>query len=132
MTSLLFAYGTLMPLELRSAEQEGWSADAVRGRLYDLGPYPVLVDLDDPTAEWVEGFVRAVDRAELEGPFDTWEQVDQGLYHRVETLTRNDRRVWVYVYAQPLPAGAVGPLIRWSGQRRARLAPRSASAQGDL
>jgi indolepyruvate decarboxylase len=132
MTSLLFAYGTLMPVDRLSAEQEGWSADAVRGRLYDLGPFPALVDLDDPGAEWVEGFVRAVDRAELEGPFDAWEQVDQGLYHRVETLTRNDRRVWVYVYAQPVPADAVGPLVRWSGQRRARLSPPAASAQGDL
>jgi gamma-glutamylcyclotransferase (GGCT)/AIG2-like uncharacterized protein YtfP len=132
MTSLLFAYGTLMPLDLRSAEQEGWSADAVRGRLYDLGPYPVLVDLDDPTAEWVEGFVRAVDRAELEGSLDTWEQVDQGLYRRVESMTRNDRRVWVYVYGRPVPANAVGPLIRWSGQRRARLVPPAAPALGDL
>jgi indolepyruvate decarboxylase len=132
MTSLLFAYGTLMPVDRLTAEQEGWSADAVRGRLYDLGPFPALVDLDDPGAEWVEGFVRAVDRAELEGPFDAWEQVDQGLYHRLETMTRNDRRVWVYVYAQPLPPDAMGPLVRWSGQRRARLSPPAASAQGDL
>ena len=50
MTSLLFAYGTLMPLDLRSAEKEGWSADAVRGRLYDLGLHPALVDLDEPAA----------------------------------------------------------------------------------
>jgi len=91
-----------------------------------------LVDLDDPGADWVEGFVRTVDQAELEGPFDIWEQLDQGLYRRVETMTRNERRVWVYVYARPVPADAVGPLIRWSGQRRARLAPPAASAQGDL
>jgi indolepyruvate decarboxylase len=132
MTSLLFAYGTLMPLDLQSAAQEGWSADAVRGKLYDLGDYPALVDLDDPTAEWVEGFVRAVDRAELEGPLDAFEQVDEGLYRRVETLTRNEQRVWVYVYARPVQAGAIGPLNRWSGRGRARLSPPAASAQGDL
>jgi indolepyruvate decarboxylase len=132
MTSLLFAYGTLMPLDVRSAERDGWSADAVRGRLYDLGPYPALVDLDDPAAGWVEGFVRAVDRAELQGPLDTFEQVDEGLYRRVETITRNDRRVWVYLYARPVPAGATGPLNRWSGRRRAQLSPSPASAQGDF
>jgi gamma-glutamylcyclotransferase (GGCT)/AIG2-like uncharacterized protein YtfP len=132
MTSLLFAYGTLMPLDLQSAEEEGWSADAVRGRLYDLGPYPALVDLDDPAADWVEGFVRAVDRAELEGPLDSFEQVDEGLYRRVETITRNDRRVWVYLYARPVPADAMGPLNRWSGQRRARTLPPSAIDQGVL
>lgn len=119
MTSLLFAYGTLMPLDFQSAAQDGWSGDAVRGRLYDLGDYPVLVDLVDPTAGWVEGFVRAVDRAELEGPLDTFEQVDEGYYRRVEALTRNQRRVWVYVYARPVPTDAIGPLIRWSGRRRA-------------
>jgi gamma-glutamylcyclotransferase (GGCT)/AIG2-like uncharacterized protein YtfP len=132
MTSLLFAYGTLMPLDFQSAAQDGWSADAVRGRLYDLGAYPALVDLDDRTAEWVEGFVRAVDRAELEGPLDAFEQVDEGLYRRVETLTRNEQRVWVYVYARPVPADAIGPLNRWGGRRRARLSPPAASAQGDL
>jgi gamma-glutamylcyclotransferase (GGCT)/AIG2-like uncharacterized protein YtfP len=131
MTSLLFAYGTLMPLDFQSAAQDGWSGDAVRGRLYDLGDYPVLVDLDDPTAGWVEGFVRAVDRAELEGPLDTFEQVDEGDYRRVEALTRNEMRVWVYVYARPVPIDAIGPLIRWSGRRRASLSPPTASAQGD-
>ena len=40
----------------------------MRGRLYDLGPYPALIDLDDPAAGWVEGYVRAVEPAELEPP----------------------------------------------------------------
>ena len=57
---LLFAYGTLAPEPADVASLEGWVADAVRGRLYDLGPYPALVDHDDENADWVEGYVRPV------------------------------------------------------------------------
>jgi gamma-glutamylcyclotransferase (GGCT)/AIG2-like uncharacterized protein YtfP len=124
MTSLLFAYGTLMPDEPERAALAGWSTDAVRGRLYDLGAYPALVDLDDPAAGWVEGYVRAVDLAELEGPLDAWEEVENGLYRRQQTTTRYGRRVWVYLYTQPLPPDARGPLAHWHGARR-----RPASAQ---
>ena len=63
----LFAYGTLAPEGPEAAARGGWEPDTVRGRLYDLGPYPALVDLDDPEAGWVEGYVRAVDPAELAG-----------------------------------------------------------------
>ncbi len=112
MASLLFAYGTLMPSDRESAARGGWSLDAVRGLLYDLGPYPALIDLDDPGAGWVEGYVRAVELADLEA-FDVWEDVDAGLYRRALTTTRNNNRVWVYVYARPLPAHARGPQARW-------------------
>src|SRR5690349_12358557 len=131
MTSLLFAYGTLMPADPESAAREGWQPDAVRGRLYDLGPYPALVDLDDPGAGWVDGFVRPVDRDELEDRLDPWEEVDRGLYRRVEATTRKHCRVWVYVYNRPLPPHARGPLGRWDGARRARLSSPLASRQGD-
>ena len=63
----LFAYGTLAPDGPEAASRGGWEPDMVRGRLYDLGPYPALVDVDDPEAGWVAGHVRAVDPAEL-GP----------------------------------------------------------------
>ena len=119
MSTMLFAYGTLMPANREAAEHQGWHPDAVRGRLFDLGPYPALVDLDDPTAGWVEGFVRPVDLLELETRLDPWEEVEQGMYRRVETVTRASRRVWVYVYNRPLPHGARGPLDCWDGQRRA-------------
>jgi gamma-glutamylcyclotransferase (GGCT)/AIG2-like uncharacterized protein YtfP len=118
-STLLFAYGTLMPHDRESADRGGWTPDAVRGRLFDLGPYPALVDLDDPGAGWVDGFVRPVDREELETRLDPWEEVDGGLYSRVETVTRASRRVWVYVYNRPLPPQARGPLARWDGCRRA-------------
>ena len=131
MSSLLFAYGTLMPADAESAAREGWVSDAVRGRLYDLGPHPVLIDVDDPAAGWVEGFARPVDPDELVHRLDPWEDVAGGLFRRVETTTRSGSRVWVYVYNRPLPPQARGPLSRWDGRRRARLAARSNLSQGD-
>ena len=112
MTSLLFAYGTLMPPDPESAKERGWQPDAVRGWLYDLGPYPALVNLDDPEAGWVEGYAGLVEADDLE-KHDHWEDVDSGLYRRALTTSRNDLRVWVYVYSRPLPPGARGPLDRW-------------------
>src|SRR4051794_22213947 len=106
--TLLFAYGTLAPGCPGEASLGGWVADAVRGRLFDLGPYPALVDVDAgaPGSAWVEGFVRAVDLAELTGRLDPYEGVDDGLYRRIATTTRGGRRVWVYVYERPIPPGA--------------------------
>lgn len=64
---LLFAYGTLAPETSDVASLEGWMADAVRGRLYDLEAYPALVDHDDQDADWVEGYVRPVSLDQLTG-----------------------------------------------------------------
>jgi gamma-glutamylcyclotransferase (GGCT)/AIG2-like uncharacterized protein YtfP len=119
--SLLFAYGTLMPADPDSAARDGWQPDAVHGRLFDLGPYPALVDLDAPGSGWVEGFVRPVSDEELSGELDRWEDVDEGLYRRESAITRTGRHVWVYVYGRPLPQHARGPLDRWDGARRAKL-----------
>jgi gamma-glutamylcyclotransferase (GGCT)/AIG2-like uncharacterized protein YtfP len=112
MTFRLFAYGTLMPRDAGEAAALGWSADAVRGRLFDLGPYPALVDLDDPAAGWVEGFVRDLIPGDLES-YDRYEGVGEGPYRRDETTTRGGLIAWLYVYARPLPAEARGPLTRW-------------------
>lgn len=103
---LLFAYGTLAPASAQDAAREGWREDAIRGRLFDLGPYPGLVGLDDPTAIWVKGYTRRVDPDELRGRLDAYEGVDEGLYRRVAATTRAGRRAWVYVYARALPATA--------------------------
>ncbi|SIN74725.1 Uncharacterized conserved protein YtfP, gamma-glutamylcyclotransferase (GGCT)/AIG2-like family [Singulisphaera sp. GP187] len=113
--SLLFAYGTLGPAGLHGAGAFAWVEDEVRGRLYDLGAYPALVDHDDATAGWVAGFVRPVDPIELSRDFDPYEGVDEGLYQRVALTTRGGRLVWVYLYARPLPRQARGPLTRWKG-----------------
>jgi gamma-glutamylcyclotransferase (GGCT)/AIG2-like uncharacterized protein YtfP len=117
MPDLLFAYGTLGPSGPEDGARRGWVADAVRGRLFDLGPYPALIDADDADAGWVEGHVRPVDRRELEGRLDAYEGVDEGLYRRAVATTRAGRRAWVYVFARPLPASARGPLSRWDGRR---------------
>ncbi|MFI5459967.1 MAG: gamma-glutamylcyclotransferase [Isosphaerales bacterium] len=109
----MFAYGTLMPRDQEAVLRQGWTPDAVRGRLYDLGPYPALIDLDDPTAGWVEGYVRSVEPAELER-HDVWEDVAAGVYRRALTTTRNENHAWIYVYARPLPGHARGPFPLWS------------------
>ncbi len=112
---VLFAYGTLVPHDPTSLNRGGWCPDAVRGRLYDLGPYPGLVDLEDPGSPWVEGYVRMVSDAELINRLDPYEGVDEGLYRRDMTITRAGRLAWVYTYARPLPATARGPIGRWRG-----------------
>jgi gamma-glutamylcyclotransferase (GGCT)/AIG2-like uncharacterized protein YtfP len=114
---LLFAYGTLMPRDAAAEAREGWRPDAVRGRLFDLGPYPALVDLDAGEADWVEGFVREVTLGELTGRLDPYEGVDEGLYVRVPATTRAGRLAWVYAWSGPVPHGARGPLTRWRVSR---------------
>jgi gamma-glutamylcyclotransferase (GGCT)/AIG2-like uncharacterized protein YtfP len=117
MPSLLFAYGTLGPPGPQAVEQGGWVADAVRGRLFDLGPYPALIDAGDPDAGWVEGHVRPVEGHELVGFLDPYEGVAEGLFRRVAVTTRAGRDAWVYVFAQAVPPSARGPLARWEGPR---------------
>lgn len=110
---LLFAYGTLAPSDRAAAMSGGWVADAVRGRLFDLGPYPALVELDEPGARWVEGFVREVTERELTERLDPYEAVSEGLYDRATTTTRAGQHVWVYVYARELPTDARELLRSW-------------------
>ncbi len=112
MVSALFTYGTLMPRDPESAVRQGWEPDAVRGRLYDLGPYPGLIDVGDPMAGWVEGYVRRGLSPEMLRQLDAYEG---GLYERVRTTTRKHTAAWVYVYRGPLPRDARGPLTRWEG-----------------
>lgn len=112
---LLFAYGTLGPAHDRALRP--WLPDAVRGRLFDLGPYPALVACHEATPAWVEGWVRPVDAAELAEKLDPYEGVAEGLFERIATTTRAGRWVWVYVYARPLPQWAKGPFTRWIPRR---------------
>jgi gamma-glutamylcyclotransferase (GGCT)/AIG2-like uncharacterized protein YtfP len=113
----LFAYGTLVPRDPDRIKSEGWERDAVRGRLFDLGAYPGLVDLGDKSADLVEGFVRPVEEDELRDRLDPYEGVDEGLYRRERVTTQSGRLAWIYIYARPLPLGARGPLVRWEGPR---------------
>ncbi|MFO0954609.1 MAG: gamma-glutamylcyclotransferase family protein [Isosphaeraceae bacterium] len=113
----LFVYGTLAPANLESAERLGFVPDQVRGWLYDLGSYPALVPAEEPSGLWVCGYVRAVPETLLSDRLDEYEGVAEGLYRREVWTTRAGRRVWVYVYARPIPANAVGPIDRWDGPR---------------
>jgi len=115
----LFAYGTLGPGGGAEGQVDFWEPDAVRGRLYDLGPYPALTDLDAPGAGWVEGHVRPVDASELRARLDPYEGVADGPFRRTATTTRAGRAVWIYVYRPPMPTGARGPLARWRASGRA-------------
>ena len=130
MVTSLFSYGTLMPYDLESAAREGWVPDAVRGNLFDLGPYPALVNLDDRDAGWVEGYVIGGMTPELIRLVDGYEETDRGLYKRLVTITRNDRQVWVYVYSRSLPDHARGPMNRWEGSLRVQLSSLLVSRQG--
>jgi gamma-glutamylcyclotransferase (GGCT)/AIG2-like uncharacterized protein YtfP len=125
-----FAYGTLAPLDPRAAAADGWEPDAVRGRLYDLGPYPALVDHEDEAAGWVEGYVRTVSWEQLTGTLDAYEGVDEGPYRRVSTISRAGREVWLYVYAHALPPTAIGPIDRWNSTKRVRFFTRPEGLQG--
>jgi gamma-glutamylcyclotransferase (GGCT)/AIG2-like uncharacterized protein YtfP len=127
---LLFTYGTLAPDTAEIAKSEGWIADAVRGRLYDLGAYPALVDQYDHEADWVEGYVRPVTVDQLIGSLDSYEGVGEGLYRRVEAMTRAGRQVWLYVYARPLPTSAIGPVPRWTSTKRVRIIAPPGNQQG--
>ncbi len=115
----LFAYGTLAPDGPEAAARGGWTADRVRGRLYDLGPYPALVDCEEPGVGWVDGYVRSIDTDGSLRRLDAYEGVEEGLYRRVAVTTQAGRAVWVYVYARPLPPSVRGPLARWNGPRLA-------------
>ncbi len=118
MPELLFAYGTLTPDGPDEAERGGWEPDKVRGRLYDLGTFPALIDIDDPEAGWVAGYVSAIEPAKRFEQLDEYEGVAEGLYRRVRATTQGGREVWVYLYACPLPVHARGPIERWDGPRR--------------
>jgi gamma-glutamylcyclotransferase (GGCT)/AIG2-like uncharacterized protein YtfP len=127
---LFFAYGTLAPLDAESAIREEWDLDAVRGRLYHLGPYPALVDHEDGASDWVEGYVRPVTWEQLEGSLDSYEGVAEGLYRRVMVMTRAGREVWVYIYGRALPSTAIGPLARWNSTKRVRFFTPPGNQQG--
>lgn len=115
--SLIFVYGTLGPADAVEAVAGDWRADQVRGELYDVGPYPILVRWDDPAAGWVDGHCRAVHPDVIERVLDPYEGVDEGLFRRVAVTTRAGRRAWLYAWPADVPAGARGPLSRWDGRR---------------
>jgi gamma-glutamylcyclotransferase (GGCT)/AIG2-like uncharacterized protein YtfP len=124
MQAHLFVYGTLMSTatgalgkgmrERLQREAQRVGPATIRGRLYDLGRYPALVDSDDP-AELVYGEVFALNAPRtLLAWLDRYEGIVPGQhghneYERVERPVRLDSgqeiTAWVYLYRKSI-AGA--------------------------
>ena len=121
--SYLFAYGTLMPDCVPPQMQDACQGmelvghATVRGILYDLGPFPGVVD--------GEGTVRGV---LLRVPPGAWDQLDRyeacpgpdhpdGLFHRVKTRATTedgqDMECWLYIYARDVSGFEPVPSGRW-------------------
>jgi gamma-glutamylcyclotransferase (GGCT)/AIG2-like uncharacterized protein YtfP len=116
-TRFLFVYGTLRSEGDRrmyhafSRHADYVGKAMVPGRLYDLGPYPALVSVDEgePAEYHVVGELYRLhpDRwADVLARLDAYEGVEAGLYRREQwTALRDDGLevpAWVYVYARPL------------------------------
>ena len=108
---LIFVYGMLKPDQTPPRSISHHWPDALRGELYDVGPYPALVKAGDETCDWVEGVVIEIDQDELP-LIDDFEDTDSGEYVRVTRTTRNGFCCFVYQYARPLPTKAV-PIKSW-------------------
>jgi gamma-glutamylcyclotransferase (GGCT)/AIG2-like uncharacterized protein YtfP len=126
----LFVYGTLRtgrePAAIRAVARtlRRCGAARLRGRLYDLGPYPGAIA--DPAAAWVHGEI--VELTAASPPlawFDAYEefdpaQPDRGGYRRERHAVETDAgpvACWVYLLVRE-PAGA--PRIasgEWRGPR---------------
>lgn len=97
---ILFAYGLLQPGYRPPKTMTRHEPDAVRGQLFDLGPYPGAVKLG-VGPNWIEGQAIWLDASEL-GELDAFEGVAFGQYERVRVTTREGRTAWAYQYARPL------------------------------
>lgn len=122
----LFVYGTLMsatrhPMAARLARESRLVGPAViRGRLYDLGSYPALVEAgaDDGV---VYGEVHALTNPADSLPWlDAYEGIEPGReceYERVERAVQLDEghelAAWVYVYRAPLTGRPLIENGRW-------------------
>lgn len=109
-TCLLFAYGLLKSAYQPPKTSRRHWPDRIRGRLFDLGPYPGAIDVG--TAEgWFEGEVIELESAEL-GALDRFEGVENGEYRRLRATTESGQAVWVYEYCRQVPPEATA-LVRW-------------------
>ena len=110
---LLFVYGQLQPgCRPPRSSSLAWP-DRVRGELFDLGQYPAAVKVG-ASEHWLGGYVLEIDHAELVTDLDAYEEVGEGRYRRVRTVTAAGFEVWIYEYARPIPPHARGPIERWA------------------
>lgn len=104
-TCLLFVYGLLQPgLQPPKSIRRSWR-DAMRGRLYDLGPHPGATGFDSADSTF-EGWVLEIDESELIA-LDEFEDVTgDKQYRRIRARTLGGSDVWIYDYLGPIPDGA--------------------------
>jgi gamma-glutamylcyclotransferase (GGCT)/AIG2-like uncharacterized protein YtfP len=129
----LFVYGTLMaatrhPMAMRLARESRLVGNGtIRGRLYDLGAYPALVETGEGDGE-VHGEVRALNSPAASLPWlDAYEGIVPGRdsdYERVERRVRlEDGRAltaWVYLYRKPVTGRRLIESGSWLAHTAAR------------
>lgn len=109
---LLFVYGTLRKGEAAdlSKGQSAWgvdylATDEINGCLYHIGAYPgaKLESMPefDPTKPAIVGEVFRTRDQSIIAILDAYEGYPY-LYTRLQTMTRDGRLVWVYVYNPPV------------------------------
>jgi gamma-glutamylcyclotransferase (GGCT)/AIG2-like uncharacterized protein YtfP len=101
MAAFLFVYGTLKRGQrshhrLRGQEFRGEARTVPRYRLYNYGPYPLLVE-DSANGLAVTGEVWRVDKAVLER-LDQWESVPHLYTRKPITLEKVAGLVWAYFF----------------------------------
>jgi gamma-glutamylcyclotransferase (GGCT)/AIG2-like uncharacterized protein YtfP len=106
----VFVYGTLQRGQCRAAmwprSPRAVSAAFVRGRLYDLGPYPALrCDDDDLEADWVAGELWSFTADDLPATIRELDRIEET--NQSGAVNLYDR---ILVRARPEPASAQGEL----------------------
>jgi gamma-glutamylcyclotransferase (GGCT)/AIG2-like uncharacterized protein YtfP len=115
----IFVYGTLRQgerMDLRNQklnfEVDFISRDKINGRMYHIGTFPGVKDVNsrydfnDPT---VSGEVFRIRGSSIIAVLDAYEGYDadsptRGLYDRCQVKTERGRMVWVYTYNPPVRA----------------------------
>lgn len=116
-TKHLFVYGTLCreggAHRLLEAAAEFVDRASVSGRLFDLGPFPCMIDGGPNHQGWVRGEVFRITCPKLLDRLDHYEDAGRNqahLYHRVVRHALTDQGggldIWVYLFAGPLPEEA--------------------------
>jgi gamma-glutamylcyclotransferase (GGCT)/AIG2-like uncharacterized protein YtfP len=137
-SDFLFTYGTLRPdlwpaaLRRILPELRCLGTATVRGRLYDLGPYPAAI-LDAAADERIRGEVlelppgtsvlSVIDTYEECCPADAAESLFLRLRCDAEFADGRVLNCWIYVYNRDpgsVPLVPDGDYLRWRGEREPR------------
>lgn len=98
---LLFAYGLLQPAYSPPRSLSQSTPDRVRGVMYDLGAFPVAVQVGAEVG-WIAGQTLEIDADELP-ILDEFEDVDGGDFARRLVQTEQGLTAWIYEYQREVP-----------------------------